>query len=107
MATMVYAKSEKCMKVVGSNDYIDICKFQEGYVYIEPWIFMDIHKVAEFVTACFEEGSNFEMVLRNRYNFEGEFKGIKFEFNKIWITVEKENADCDKIVREYFERVVK
>lgn len=106
MATVcLFDKQRKIIRIFGSSDYWEVTKIEEGYVIIEPWIFMDIYKVAEAVAGCFEEESNFIGTVKKYFNFEGEFKGIKFEFNGIWITVTEEKADADKIVKEYYEKL--
>ena len=61
---------------------------------IESSVFCTIDSLAKNVAGCFEEGSNFNGL-----------KAIEFEFNGAYVSVTAKNADPDKIVQLWNEKM--
>lgn len=107
MATMVYLEKEgNCLRCVGNEDAVLFLLSYDGYVLIEPWTVMFFDEIAEFVLGCFEENSNFERVIRENFEFKGEFKGIAFRYDKNYFKVTKEDANYKTVVEEYCQRFI-
>lgn len=77
--------------------------FEDGIVTVHPVAGCSIDTFAEAVAGCFNEDSNFGTEVLGAYNCDknSTFTGIKFEFNGVTLVVTKENADKDRIYKDW------
>lgn len=77
--------------------------FENGIATVDPVAGTSIDTFAEAVAGCFNEDSNFGAEVLKAYNCDENttFIGIKFEFNGVTLTVTKENADKDRIYKDW------
>ena len=77
--------------------------FEDGIVTVVPVTGCKIDTFAEAVCGCFNDDSNFGTEVLRAYNCDenATFKGIQFEFNRVTLTVTKENADAERIYQEW------
>lgn len=95
--------------VLCEEKFFSFSGFENGFVKIEPVPGGDITTFAKIVEGILQKGSNFERIMREKYDFQGEMKGVKFCFNDIPFTVEKgsANANSTHIVNDYFKKMSK
>jgi hypothetical protein len=77
--------------------------FADGIALLNPLCGTNISEFAEVVAGCFDEESNFWEILNTCFESENEneLSEIKFEFNDVTVSVTKENADPEWIVKEW------
>lgn len=78
----------------GNGEVFSVKSFNAGVMVIAPICGCTIHSFAKNVAGCFEEGSNFNGL-----------KAIEFEFNGAYVSVTAKNADTDKIVQLWNEKM--
>lgn len=78
----------------GDGEAFSVKSLNEGVMVIDPICGCTIHSFAKNVAGCFEEGSNFNGL-----------KAIEFEFNGAYVSVTAKNADPDKIVQLWNEKI--
>ena len=110
-ATMVYIwendKISPTFSVIGKvipSRHLQIMEVKDGFVIIEPYAGDNIVDFAEIIAGCFNEDSNFFAKVLQAYDYDASeitFKGIKFVFNDVPVTVTKENADVEKILQQW------
>ena len=71
----------------------EIKSYTNGIMVIDPGI-CNFNSLANAVAGCFEEGSNFNGM-----------KAIEFEFNGAYVSVTAKNANPDKIVQLWNEKM--
>ena len=82
--------------------------YKNGFAKIEPFEGTPIQEFAEFVEGIFHPSSNFALYVCDMYHVPTEsFKGIKFLFNGVHLTVTKENANAKKIYEEWKKEIKK
>lgn len=77
-----------------NGDAFSVKSLNDGVMVIDPMCGCTIHSFAKNVAGCFEEGSNFNGL-----------KAIEFEFNGAYVSVTAKNADADKIVQLWNEKM--
>ena len=77
--------------------------FEDGIVTVDHVAGCSIDTFAEAVAGCFNEDSNFGTEVLRAYNCDknSTFTGIKFKFNGVTLVVTKENADKDRIYKDW------
>ena len=77
--------------------------FENGIATVDPMCGCSITSFAETVAGCFDRDSNFAHQLLTAYNadMDAVLKGIQFDFNGVTLLVTEENADKDKILKEW------
>lgn len=78
----------------GDGEAFGVKSLNAGVMVIEPICGSTIYSFAKNVAGCFEEGSNFNGL-----------KAIEFEFNEAYVSVTAKNADPDKIVQLWNEKM--
>ena len=78
----------------GDGEAFKVKSLKEGIMVIESSVFCTIDSLAKNVAGCFEEGSNFNGL-----------KAIEFEFNGAYVSVTAKNANPDKIVQLWNEKM--
>lgn len=89
---------------IGNNsvERLTVENFEDGIVTVTP-LACNFNDFVETVSGCFNDDSNFGTEVLRAYNCNENdtFKGIKFEFNGITLTVTKENADVERIYQDW------
>ena len=78
----------------GDGEAFRVKSLKEGIMVIDSSFFCTIDSLAKNVAGCFEKGSNFNGL-----------KAIEFEFNGAYVSVTAKNADPDKIVQLWNEKM--
>ena len=80
-----------------------VTRFENGIATVDPPAGIRIDNFIEAVVGCFDEDSNFGTEVLEAYNCDenATLIGIKFEFNGVILTVSKENADKDRIYKDW------
>ena len=78
----------------GDCEAFSVKSLNAGVMVIAPICGCTIYSFAKNVAGCFEEGSNFNGL-----------KAIEFEFNEAYVSVTAKNADPDKIVQLWNEKM--
>ncbi len=81
--------------------------FDNGIVTVGPTTGCTLNDFAEILEGCFNEKSNFGTEVMKAYNCDENttFTGIRFKFNNVTVTVTKENANKDAILKEWHDRI--
>lgn len=80
--------------------------FKNGFITIEAFEGTPIKAFAEFVAGIFHPQSNFANSVCDMYDISDDlFKGVKFNFNDVNLTVTKENADAKRIYEEWKKKM--
>lgn len=100
-----YDNNTRIFRTLGNDAICDffVEGFENGIATVNPPVIIRIDNFAEAVAGCFDEDSNFGAEVLEAYNCDENvtFIGIKFEFNGVTLTVTKENADKDRIYKEW------
>lgn len=108
MATMVYC-DDKCecgkyFKVLNSK-YLSfwVNSFDNGIATLDASCGTDIREFAAVVEGFFEKHSNFEIELKRVFECDANTKleRVEFSFNGVEFNITKDNADKDKIYKQY------
>ena len=78
----------------GDGEAFRVKSLKEGIMVIDSSFFCTIDSLAKNVAGCFEKGSNFNGL-----------KAIEFEFNGAYVSVTAKNANPDKIVQLWNEKM--
>lgn len=84
-----------------TRQHFDVKEFANGIAVLDPFCGTCIDDFAKAVAGCFDEESNFRKILAAYFNSEDDLSEIKFEFNDVTVSVTKENADPEWIVKEW------
>ena len=87
---------------------IEVEGFNDGIVTISPPSGAHIKTFLEFVVGIFDSKSNFSRFVCDYLKVPIEsFNGVCFEFNKVKLTVTKENADAKKLYKTWWKEAKK
>lgn len=86
-----------------SVDTILVSSFENGIATLKTTCGCILEELVDTVVGCFTDGSNFGDEVITAFDCEENdtFTGIKFTFNGVTLTVTKENADRDRICKEW------
>lgn len=96
--------TSRIFRIIGNDSFtLWVEGFEDGIVTVDPVANCKIHTFAEAIAGCFNDDSNFGTEVLRAYNCNKNdtFKGIKFEFSGVTLIVTKENADADRIYKEW------
>ncbi len=83
----------------GARFYIH--EFKNGTAVIEPMVGTEIEDFAKVVVGCFRVKSNFQAKSNKLFNSNQPLEAIEFNFNDVEMTITRENANAEKIVKEW------
>lgn len=99
-----YDKTSRIFRTIEpKNDSLWVTSFEDGVATVDPICGTDINTFAKLIAGCFDEKSNFATELLKGFDLTDNtpFTSIKFVFNGALVTVTKENADANKIFKEW------
>lgn len=99
-----YDKTSRIFRTIEpKNDSLWVTSFEDGVATVDPICGTDINTFAKLIAGCFDEKSNFATELLKGFDLPDNtpFTSIKFVFNGALVTVTKENADANKIFKEW------
>ena len=99
-----YDKTSRIFRTIEpKNDSLWVTSFEDGVATVDPICGTDINTFAKIIAGCFDEKSNFATELLKGFDvpYNTPFTSIKFVFNGALVTVTKENADANKIFKEW------
>ena len=91
-------------KLFNSDNRIFIHAFAYGIAIVEPALGTSVSELAEFIAGCFDEESKFQEHLQFAFDKKDALVGITVRFSadrKVCMTVTAENADAEKLAKEW------
>ena len=90
-------------RVSGTHIILTVRKFENGIAELKPSPGCPIDKFAEIIVGCFDEGSNFEVMLQRIFRTNDKLVGIRGFFNDRALDMASKGTTAEQVASKWCE----